>query len=157
MKRNLFSGLVAAVLVMSFVSGALAFGKMAPGQRADKGGQGFMKDKIAKEIGLTQQQKEAFLKKEQQLEKEILGLRQDNQKMRLWMRQELKKDSPDKGAVNRTIEKIGGNNTNIQKKRTEYIIWMRNQLTPEQREKLNACFEQKGPRTDRSGRKVRGK
>ncbi len=149
MRKEVFSGLVAAALAISLVSGASALGKMNTGPRAEGGRPGFMKEKIAKEIGLTQQQKDAFLQKEQQLEKDVLGLRQENQKMRLWMRQELKKDNPDKASIDRTIEKIGANNTGIQKKRTEYILWMRTQLTPEQREKLNSCFEQKGERQPR--------
>lgn len=99
--------------------------------------QGFGKARFLEGLNLTQDQKTKFLEREQQLEKEILGIRQQNQKMQLWIAEELKKEKPNQAEINKTIDKIGQNRATIQKKRTEFLIWIKSQLSPEQKQKFD--------------------
>lgn len=132
---------VAAVLAVFLSSSSMAaWGK---GDRK-AGSPSFCKGKIAGQLNLTQDQINKALEKEQAVQQDALTRMQENEKMRLAIGQELKKDDPDRAKLNNYIDNISKNRAEIQKKRMEYMLWFKAQLTPEQKQKFSSYFKGMG-------------
>ncbi len=121
--------LFAVILALSLISSqATAF--------LDRGPQ--FRHRFIEDLGLSQEQMKNFLNKEQEINREIFNLRQDNEKLRYEMFQELKKDKPEKAKLDSLIDKIEKNNATIYKKRADLILWLKSQLNAEQRQKFDS-------------------
>ena len=87
-------------------------------------------------LDLTKEQKENIINKEAGVEKEILQLKQAIRSQRGELDTLLSADKPDNNKINRMIDNISKNMTEIQKKQIFFMLWMRQQLTAEQKAKL---------------------
>lgn len=158
MKKSFAVFTVAAVLAVFLSSSSMA--AWGDGAGGGKGGPSFCKGKIARQLNLTQDQTSKALEKEQAVERDALARRQENEKLRAEMGQELKKDNPDKNKLNKYLEQINKNRTENQKKKLEYMLWFKSQLTPEQKQKLDSLSngkragreKAKGLRREQQGR-----
>lgn len=115
-----------------FSSQAFAWGQQKSSRRMKNHMQGMMFKKLA----LTEKQRKHFLSKKQQMERDCLGWQQKNEKIRLNMRAELKKDPPNRSKLHGYIREINKNQSEIQIKRMDLMLDMHNQLTPEQKAKF---------------------
>ena len=141
MKKSIAVGIASVVLAVFLSSSSLA----AWGRGGhEAGAPSFCKGKIAKQLNLTQDQINQSLEKEQVIERDVLAKTQENEKIRLAMGQELKNDNPDKAKLFRLIDDISKNRAESQKKRIEYMLWFKSQLTSEQKQKFASCFNGKG-------------
>lgn len=102
-----------------------------------------MIERIAKDLGLTAQQKEKLLVEAKTLENEAEKVKTNNQVLFKQIDQELLKDVPNDKLIYNSIQQISQNNTTIQFKRMEQMIKLRKGLTPEQKKKLEKSLHQK--------------
>jgi periplasmic protein CpxP/Spy len=103
-------------------------------------GQMFMNapQRIAKELNLTDEQKEAFKKIVLTMHQEIMPIRNEVGEAVAHQKTLTSADKPDFNAINKNIDKIGALKIEIAKIRTKGFLEMRAQLTDEQRLKLAA-------------------
>ena len=87
-------------------------------------------------LDLTKVQKDNIINEENNVEKEILPLKQSIRDQKKELDSLLSADNPDSSKINRLIDNISKNIAEIQKKQVFFMIWIRQQLTPEQKEKL---------------------
>ncbi|MFA5103849.1 MAG: periplasmic heavy metal sensor [Candidatus Margulisiibacteriota bacterium] len=145
MKKSFAVGIVAAALAVFLSSSSMAAWGEGSGKGWGRGGSpSFCKGKIASRLKLSQDQINKSFEKEQSVERDILAKMQENEKIRLAMGQELKNDNPGKAKLYKFIDDINKNRAESQKKRIEYILWFKSQLTPEQKQKFASCFNGKG-------------
>lgn len=112
------------ILVMVIFSVSGAFGQ-------NPGGKG-----MAWRLDLSKEQKDKIGAQESTMRKDTLQLRQTIRDLRNQLNAELSADNPDKTKVNGLIDSISKNMTEIQKQEMSFMLWMREQLTPEQKQKL---------------------
>ena len=103
-------------------------------------------ERFAKALGLTQEQKDQYIKESNKMKDEARNLNAKNKELFGIVEKELLKDSPDKGLIANSIEQIGKNRTKIQISRMNQIIELRKNLTPEQKEKLEKMMSSKKDR-----------
>lgn len=96
-----------------------------------------MKMEFIHKLSLNQEQQKKFLEQRQQTDRDMLTFRQKNEKLRREMRDELKKDRPDRGRLYKFIRETNKNTTEMQIKRMDHMLKMREWLTPEQKVKFN--------------------
>ncbi|MCX5749112.1 MAG: periplasmic heavy metal sensor [Candidatus Saganbacteria bacterium] len=125
---------VTAVLICAAV--ILSFSSALGNQGRSMSGAG-----IVQGLGLTADQQSKITAKEKEMEKDILPLKQSIQDLRSELNKELSSENPDKAKVNRLIESVSGKMTVIQQKKISYILWTREQLTAEQRQKLTTFLQ----------------
>ncbi|MFA4967544.1 MAG: periplasmic heavy metal sensor [Candidatus Margulisiibacteriota bacterium] len=87
-------------------------------------------------LDLTKEQKEKIIAKESAVRKETLPLMQSIRGLKSELNAELSAENPDNSKVSAMIDKISKDMTDIQKKEVFFMLWMREQLTPEQKQKL---------------------
>ena len=104
-------------------------------------------------LDLTKEQKDNILNKETGVEKEIWQLKQSIRDQRKELDTLLSADKPDNSKIDKLIDSISKNMTDIQKKEIFFMLWMRQQLTAEQKQKLLSLI--KSRQTEGSG-EVRG-
>jgi Spy/CpxP family protein refolding chaperone len=102
-----------------------------------------MVERIAKELNLTQQQKDKFVTGAKQVEEEAGKVRIANKEIFTKIEKELAKDSPDSKQINSYLQEMNNNQTKIQFKRMEQLIQLRKELTPEQKIKLENLMKKK--------------
>jgi Spy/CpxP family protein refolding chaperone len=96
------------------------------------------------QLNLSQSQKDRIAKIRESHQKDLIDARADLQKARLEFRSLLSDDKPDKGAINRQIDRMASIQADIMKSRVDQRLDVRDVLTSDQRTKL------------REGRKERG-
>ena len=101
-------------------------------------------------LDLTKEQKENIINKENSVEKEILPLKQSIRDQRKELDALLSADKPDNSKINRLIDSISKNMTEIQRKQIFFMLWIRQQLTPEQKEKLLSLIKSRQQTADGS-------
>jgi Spy/CpxP family protein refolding chaperone len=135
----------AAILVLSFSGLALAQGPgggRGPGARAgcDGDGPGFGPgpriERLAARLDLSDEQKVAIEAIQAKNHEKNLALRKDMLRLQNELDGELLKDSPDAKSVKSLVGKIGELKTQAQQNRMETRLAVREQLTPEQRDKM---------------------
>lgn len=156
MRKNVLTMMLVVAILAGVSSGALAFGpQRAKGLPAEK-----MIERMAKDIGLTQQQKDKFLAGAKQIEEEAKDIHSRNREIFDKIEKELLKESPDSKAIYGYMQQISQNNTRIQFKRMDQIIQLRKELTPEQRTKLEKIMRRNKELTikrfEKWGRKRKG-
>ncbi|OGC04974.1 hypothetical protein A2276_03360 [candidate division WOR-1 bacterium RIFOXYA12_FULL_43_27] len=126
MKKSIVLILIA---IVAFSSQSLAWGgKARPTEK--------MKLGFTRELNLTEEQQKKFLEQRQQMEKELLPLEQKNEKIRGELGEEIKKEAPDRGKLHNLIKDTNKNMAEIQIRRMDYMLKMRELLTPEQKTKF---------------------
>ncbi|MFA4967020.1 MAG: periplasmic heavy metal sensor [Candidatus Margulisiibacteriota bacterium] len=110
-----------------------------PGGRGLSAGK--MIERIAKEIGLSQEQKEKYLAGAKQVEEEAKAIRAKNKDLFDLIKKELQKDAPDSKSIYGYMQQINQNELQVQFKRMEQIIAMKKELTPEQKAKLDQLMK----------------
>jgi len=129
MKRLLFTALV-LVFTLAAVCASHAL--------SDKG---IDSPAVIQSLGLTDVQQAGITSGEQDLEKELAPLKQSIQRLRSDINRELSSDSPDKAKIDRALDEVSVKMAEIQKKKIAYMLWIRGQLTPEQRQKLTSFLQ----------------
>lgn len=120
---------VIAIFVLTSFAFSQAFLNKASGN--GMGGKG-----IELKLDLTKDQKGKIFEKENAMEKDVLQLKRSIRSLKYELNTELSAENPDKTKVNSLIDNISKNMTDIQKKEISFMLWMREQLTPEQKQKL---------------------
>jgi Spy/CpxP family protein refolding chaperone len=98
---------------------------------------------IAKELGLTPEQKVRFMKAARQVEEEAKVINRKNKELFDKIEKELVKEAPDSKVIYGYMQQIGQNNTQIQFKRMDQIIQLRKELAPEQRTKFEKMMKER--------------
>ena len=143
MFKQLSLGLVVVFLVASGAQAAMPrFGDRRPEP-------GKMVERMAKDLGLTKEQKEKFIAEARQIEEGNKQSRQKDREIMNKIEEEMVKESPDTKMIHSYLQEIGRNRTEIQFKRLEQMIKLRKELTPEQREKLQKIMKMNKERITR--------
>ncbi len=131
--------MVAMVIALLAGSFPLASAKPACGQeRREKGARA---EGMVWRLDLTKAQRAAISSKETAIRKEIQLLRQPIRESRNALNVEILADKPDTKKINSLIDSISKNMAAIQKKEVFFMLWMREQLTPEQKQQLLALIK----------------
>ena len=153
--------LAAATLLVLAVGGlALAQGPHGGGggacdqARCDGDGPGI--ERLAARLDLSPEQVQAITALQEQGRTLNQSLRKDMLRLRNDLKGEMLKDAPDAKAAKGLVAKIGDLRTKMQQNRLDTRLAVRQQLTPEQRDKMLLMGEGRGGRGDREGRGGRG-
>jgi len=133
--RNGIVGLLLIGFLFSSIASASALEKGGFG-RGDKTG-------FFRQLALTPEQKAKWLELNQGLEREILPLRQKNQALSLKMEDEMGKDKPDQKVIENLVKEINENQVAMQLKRINVLLKFRENLSPEQRQKMKRPLTRK--------------
>ena len=101
---------------------------------------GWGKD-FTKCLDLTKKQEANISALKKSMKKEMVAFRKETKKIRLKMKNELQKDSPNKNLLIAYIKEINKKKTTMQIKRMDYILKIKSQLTPEQKKKFKTLFK----------------
>jgi len=160
MGKNLLAILLIIVFLGSvswafpaFGPGDLGFGP--PPRRAPSAEE--MMKKITKDLGLTPEQEGKILADVKKVEAEAKTLHEQNKERFDSIEKELLKETPHREMILGSIKKINENNTQIQIGRIDQIIRMRQELTPEQRAKLDKIMKERKERSEKRHEKFRQK
>lgn len=107
------------------------------------GGKGIGQAGMIWRLDLTKEQKDRVIARETAVRKEILPLMKSIHGLKGELNAELSADNPDNTKVNALIDNISKDMTDIQKKEVFFMLWMREQLTPEQKQKLLLLIKEK--------------
>ncbi|MFB0515283.1 MAG: Spy/CpxP family protein refolding chaperone [Candidatus Neomarinimicrobiota bacterium] len=108
------------------------------------------------DLKLTKEQQEQITKLGTQFQTQVIDLRADLQKLRLELQEQLRAVSPNKKAIDATLDKINAKQGAIQKLRVNHQLDVRAVLTPEQREIFDSRPFKRGFGKGRLGRDHRG-
>ncbi len=162
---TLKTSVIAAGIIAVFVFSGLALaqgpgaGKSAgrgPGAQAwcdgngPGGGRGI--ERLAQRLDLSDDQVKAITDLQEQSRTKNLALRKDMMRLRNELQGEMLKDSPDVKTVKNLAAKMGDLRTTMQQNRLETRLAVRQQLTPDQRDKMLMAGQGFG----RDGRHGRG-
>jgi Spy/CpxP family protein refolding chaperone len=137
MFKQISLGLVVVFLVASGAQAALPrFGEKRPEP-------GKMVERMAKDIGLTKEQKDKFIEGAKKIEEIAKASREKDREIMDKIEAEMVKDSPDTRMIHSYLLQISQNRTEIQFKRLEQMIELRKGLTPEQKTKLEQLMKKK--------------
>ena len=101
-----------------------------------------MIERIAKDLGLTPQQKDKYLAEAKQVEAAAKELADKNKALFSAIEKELLKDEPDSKTIYDRMQQISQNRTKIEFKRMEQMLKLRQELTPEQKAKFEKMMQQ---------------
>lgn len=121
--------MVGLAVIVSIVLISATFGNPAAGKGLGEPG-------MVWRLDLTKEQKENITAKEDVMQKEILLLNKSIRSRRVELNAQLSADKPDNSKINGLIDNISKDMAEIQKKKIFFMLWMREQLTPEQKQKL---------------------
>ena len=122
---------------------------------ADAKDTGFGEPGMVWRLDLTKDQKEMISNKESGVEKEILQIKKIIRSQRDQLDILLSADKPDNITISAVIDNISKNMAEIQKKQIFFMLWIREQLTSEQREKLLSIIKNR-QQTEGSSGEARG-
>ncbi|MBI5699449.1 periplasmic heavy metal sensor [Candidatus Saganbacteria bacterium] len=147
-----------AILLITVVLSGISLGVPLFGPPRDKDPMAErMIERMAKDIGLTQQQKDKFLSGAKQIEEEAKEIHSKNKELFDKIEKEILKESPDSKAIYGNMQLISRNMTQIQFKRMDQIIQLRKELTPEQKAKLEKIIRGRKEREKKMFEKIRQK
>jgi len=129
----LFSALLLALPQFNDHASAALFGR--------GNGEKFV-EKLSKELTLTKEQKDAFLKSVKMSGEEEKKIREKNEAIMQKMDSEMQKDSPDAGLIAKLIDEMDRNMTQVKILRMKGILELRKSLNTEQAKKFKE-FEKK--------------
>lgn len=123
-----FGPAVFALIILLAASFSPTFAE-GPGERGAGGG-------MVWRLDLTKDQKDKISAQENAVRKETMKLRRAVRDLRNQLNTELSADSPDQAKVNGLIDSISSEMAAMQKQEISFMLWMKGQLTPEQKQKL---------------------
>jgi Spy/CpxP family protein refolding chaperone len=130
-----------AIFVFAFSSQSLAF--WGPAKKVNKPRQEGMA-RIVKELNLTPKQKEQFMSRRKEMDKALKEYRKDIDKHARNLKEEMRKDRPDKRSIYNNVRKIGDIRVKMQLKRVDSLLELRESLSKEQRIKFRKMLELRG-------------
>ena len=101
-----------------------------------------MMERMAKDLGLTVEQKEKYSGMAKKLEEESKTMRSRNKEFFDKIGQELAKDSPNRDLLYKYMQQISKNEDQMRLKRMDQMIQLRKELTQEQKAKLEKLMKQ---------------
>ncbi len=96
-------------------------------------------------LDLSADQKAIISEKEKQLEIDLQSYKAAVKDIRGDINKELSMENPDKAKINKSIENISGYMMESQKRRMAFMLWLRDQLSPEQKQKLQTLMQNARP------------
>ena len=127
-------------LIVLFLITALTLPSLAA-KRGPQPKQAQAVKKIVTELELTEVQKELFKQHREDMKKETEAHRDKVKKLAESMKEEMAKDEPSQLVIHQTIRQINALNTDMQIKRVDSLLKLRQNLTPEQRQKFKKMLE----------------
>jgi Spy/CpxP family protein refolding chaperone len=104
--------------------------------------QGWWSDEAAlKKLDLSEETVQALKDKRYKTQQETAELRGQLRAAQLKLQEILGQEKPDKGEVDKAIEKISDLQTRIKKARVHHMLFAKEQLTPEQRQKIKQTLK----------------
>lgn len=134
-----FAAIVISVLLSVTFSQVLLNKALGEGM----GGKGIGQAGMIWRLDLTKEQKDKIIAKESAMRKDVLPLMQSIRGLKVQLNAELSADNPDNAKVNALIDQISKDMTDIQKKEVFFMLWMREQLTPDQKQKLLSLLKER--------------
>ena len=131
-----------SLLVIGILAGTMVPAQALSNEGARKWGRGDRPrpEGFFKKLDLSAEQKNKMLEQRQAMERDTLSLRQKDEALRLKMEEEMKKDNPDRKALENYIREMGQNRQQVELKRLDFLLKFREMLTPEQKLKLKNSF-----------------
>lgn len=133
LKTGLFVGMLAIILAAGTAMAQMPGGR---GQGCDDKGPEARLERMAKHLDLTADQQEVIAKIHQDNREQMVELRKDLMRLRNERQGEMLKDDPSQKTVLALTEQMGEVKTKLQLQRMETRLAVRNQLTPEQQDKM---------------------
>ena len=157
MKKS-YAGMIWVLLLASFCFAAPVFAEGGGRSRepGEKGGK--MMEKMAADLGLTQEQQDQMKALRESGKEKAGSLREKSKEVRQALREELNKADTDSSKVKGYVEDLTALYRQKLEQRVDGVLGMKKVLTPEQFSKLNEKMEQKKEawRERRGGRGPRG-
>jgi len=101
---------------------------------------------LRKKLGITDEQAAKIRQQTLEFRKAEIRNRADLEIKRLDLHNLMAADTPDRAAIDRTLQEVGAAQLALEKTTIDFHLAMRTALTPEQREKLKAMREEFRPR-----------
>lgn len=158
MKTKLAYGLAAALIVaIAFAAPCALAGEGWGGHHKGSTEKGDHFEKMAKDLDLTSEQKDALAKYREETAPKMKDVRDRMQAAREGLRTELDKDTPDKANIAAIIEELKNLTGEKTQLMVDRVLTMKKVLTPEQSAKMRSIMEKKreefkGKRGDREGK-----
>lgn len=92
-------------------------------------------------LDLTQEQKNRITAKEEASEKETAALTETLRSQKRLLNDLLSAEQPDRAGIYKLTEETSKTMTELQRKKIDFMLWVREQLTPEQKKKLTELFK----------------
>lgn len=146
MKKMLVPAAAVFLLVVLACPSTAAWGDW----RGGKAGPERSFDRITKKLELTQEQKERFKARNEKMKESLKADQSEVKQLAEKLKSELQQDKPDRSKVHDLIKQISARRTEMELKRMDALLEMRQDLTPEQRVKFKALL---APRPVRERRK----
>lgn len=132
MRKSILLAGLAGVLVLSLLAGSA--GAWELGWRMGRKPTAEKRiEKIVRELGLSQQQKDKYLAGAKKLEEEAKTIRAQNREILGKIEKEVLKEAPDRKAIHDLLGQISRNKAQLQVKRMDQMLDLRSELTPEQK------------------------
>jgi len=143
MKTNIWrqGGVVLALVVLLAVPGWSVPDERKLDDKRPEPGLG-----IAKRLGLSEEQKKSFMEREEKIKLDLKKEMEEVKNLESKLKEEIKKDAPDKNTVNNYIKEISAVMSKIQMKRMENLLELKKSLTPEQKVKFNEMLSRREKR-----------
>lgn len=143
--KNLLAVFLIASLLAGFSSQASAWWWRGKQKEEFRGSPQKMQKMIIKKLDLTDEQKKKFKAMEEETKKEMKASQEKLKEISEKLKVELQKDSPDRNLLHRYIGELSQIRTNMQIKRMDSMLDLREMLTPEQRKKFKRMLGQRKP------------
>ena len=146
MKKMMVSAAAVFLVVVLASQSMAAWGEWGGG----KAGRERSFERVAKKLELTKEQREKFKAQNEKMMEAMKADRSETRKLAEKLKSELQQDKPDRSKVRDLIKQISARRTEMELKRMDSLLEMRQSLTPEQRVKFKALL---APRPMRERRK----
>ena len=139
MVKIMSKGLPVLMLLTMLCCASMAF--EGPGEKHQPPRPEKMMEKLAADLGLTQQQKDKYTAMAKQLEEGSKVMHSNNKEFFDKIEQELAKDAPDRDVLYKYMQQISKNEDQQRLKRMDLMIQLRKELTPKQKTKLEKIIK----------------
>lgn len=150
MKKGFIKGMAYSAVLSLVLLTSIAFAEpIVQGPAGEEGREELAVSDIARELGLTTEQKEQFKEQRYQAKVRMVDTRSKIMLKKLELRHELEKKEVDRKALGGIVEELKKLHGIMLEQRVDSILKTREILTPEQFEKLQSLSERrmrKGPR-----------
>ena len=145
--KKMITGLMVGLLVVVLASQSLAMGRRPA--RPQGPGHERMAQGIIKKLDLTDEQKARFKAEQEKMKQAMEASHKKVKELADKMKAELEKDAPDRKKVHAYIDQMSKLRKEMQIRRMDSLLDLRQTLTPEQRSKFKKMLEQGRQRFDK--------